>query len=73
MSIFSLIHLANPGEFSHFGDWLPIGTLLDNLGSPHRSKNINIVDASILPTIPLGLTIFIFRANSRRIVKESFR
>jgi hypothetical protein len=71
--IFSLIRLANPGEGSHFGGWLPMGTLSDNLGRPHRSKNIHIVDASILPTIPPGPITFTLMANSRRIVEESLR
>jgi len=50
-----------------------MGSLSDNLGRPRRSKNIHIVDASILPTIPPGPITFTLMANSRRIVEESLR
>jgi len=69
----SLVRYANPGEGSHFGGWLPMGTLSDNLGRPNGSKNVHIVDASILPSIPPGPITFTLMANSRRIVEESLR
>ena len=71
--IIALIRFANPGEGSHFGGWLPMGSLSDDLGRPNGSKNIHIVDASILPTIPPGPITFTLMANSRRIVEESLR
>jgi choline dehydrogenase-like flavoprotein len=66
-----LTQIALPGEGVHSGAWLPMGQKSDLLGRPFSSKNIHVVDSSILPSIAPGPITFTVMANAMRIARES--
>lgn len=68
-----LTQIAVPGEGVHFGSWLPMGDKSDLLGRPIGSKNVHVVDSSVLPTIAPGPITFTVMANARRIAEESVK
>lgn len=68
-----LTQIAVPGEGAHFGSWLPMGDKSDLLGRPIGSKNVHVVDSSVLPTIAPGPITFTVMANARRIAEESVK
>jgi choline dehydrogenase-like flavoprotein len=68
-----LTQIAQPGEGVHFGGWLPMGDKTDLLGRPSTSRNIHVVDSSILPSIAPGPITFTVMANAMRIARESVK
>ena len=68
-----LTQTALPGEGVHFGSWLPMGDKSDMLGRPIGSRNIHVVDSSVLPTIAPGPITFTVMANAMRIAKEAVK
>ena len=68
-----LTQIAVPGEGVHFGSWLPMGDKSDLLGRPIGSKNIHVVDSSVLPTIAPGPITFTVMANAMRIAEEAVK
>jgi choline dehydrogenase-like flavoprotein len=68
-----LTQIAVPGEGVHFGSWIPMGDKSDLLGRPIGSKNIHVVDSSVLPTIAPGPITFTVMANAMRIAEEAVR
>ena len=60
-----------PGTGVHYGGWLPMGVDCDLLGRPSKSKNIHVVDSSILPSIPAGPITFTIMANALRITSSA--
>ena len=70
----SVIRLR-PGSSIHYGATMPMSMSpstynTDILGRPLRHKNVHIVDASILPTIPGTPTTWLTIANAIRIVSH---
>jgi choline dehydrogenase-like flavoprotein len=68
-----LTQIAVPGEGVHFGSWMPMGDKSDLLGRPIGSKNIHVVDSSVLPTIAPGPITFTVMANAMRIAEGAVR
>lgn len=67
-----LLQYGQPGQGSHIGGFLPMqkhpnGLGSDLLGRPLFFKNLHIIDASILPTIPAQTITFTVMANAHRI------
>jgi choline dehydrogenase-like flavoprotein len=65
--------IAPPGEGVHFGAWLPMGEKTDLLGRPLNTKNIHVIDSSILPSIAPGPITYTIMANAMRIARESVK
>jgi choline dehydrogenase-like flavoprotein len=59
-----------PGSGVHYGGWLEMGVRSDLLGRPFGTKNIHVVDSSVLPTIPAGPITFSIMANALRITSS---
>ena len=68
-----LAQIAVPGEGVHFGSSIPMGNNSDLLGRPVGSKNIHVVDSSVLPSIAPGPMTFTVMANAMRIAEESVK
>ena len=68
-----LAQIAVPGEGVHFGSSIPMGNNSDLLGRPVGSKNIHVVDSSVLPSIAPGPITFTVMANAMRIAEESVK
>lgn len=68
-----LTQIAVPGEGVHFGSWLPMGDKSDLLGRPAGTRNIHVVDSSVLPTIAPGPITFTVMANAMRIAEEAVK
>lgn len=65
-----LTKFAMPGEGVHFGAWLPMGVKSDLQGRPIGSKNVHVIDSSILPSIAPGPITFTVMGNAMRIIEE---
>ncbi len=64
------------GRSQHFGGTLPMKTKpglyeTDEFGRPYGTKNVHVVDTSVLTSVPGTPTTYIVMANSVRIVQES--
>lgn len=68
-----LVQIALPGEGVHFGSWLPMAVGSDLLGRPNGSRNVHVVDASVLPSIAPGPITYTVMANAMRIAEEAVR
>ena len=66
-----LTKFAMPGEGVHSGGWLPMGLKSDLQGRPIGSKNVHVIDSSVLPSIAPGPITFTVMANAMRIVEEA--
>jgi hypothetical protein len=66
-----LTKFAMPGEGVHFGGWLPMGVKSDLQGRPQGSRNVHVIDSSVLPSIAPGPITFTVMANAMRIVEEA--
>jgi len=58
-----------PGSGYHIGASLPHGELSDALGRPNGMKRIHVIDASVLPVLPLGSITPTVMANAHRIAR----
>ena len=59
-----------PGSGVHYGGWLEMGIRSDLLGRPLGTRNIHVVDSSVIPTIPAGPITFSIMANALRITSS---
>jgi hypothetical protein len=62
-----------PGTGYHFGSSFPHGKLTDSLGRLEQSKNLFIVDSSVLPSLEVGSITPTVMANAARIARESLQ
>ncbi len=66
------------GHSQHFGSSLPMSSksslnATDMLGRPYKSRNVHVIDTSILPTIPATPTTIVAMANAIRICRSIIR
>jgi len=58
-----------PGSGYHIGSSLPHGELSDAFGRPNGIERIHVIDASVLPVLPLGSITPTVMANAHRIAR----
>jgi len=73
--ILPMLQIALPGRGFHTGGSIPMrknpGALeTDTLGRPQGFRNLHVVDASVLPSIPSTTITFSVMANAHRIASE---
>jgi hypothetical protein len=65
-----LTRFSNPGTGYHIGASMSHGMLTNELGVPVGSKNIHIVDASVLPNVCIGSITPTVMSNATRIARS---
>jgi hypothetical protein len=65
-----LTRFSNPGTGYHIGASMSHGMLTNELGVPVGSKNIHIVDASVLPNVCIGSITPTVMCNATRIARS---
>ena len=63
--------VGSPGSGFHIGASLPHGELSDAFGRPNGMERVHIIDASVLPTLPLGSITPSVMANAHRIARTT--
>jgi choline dehydrogenase-like flavoprotein len=59
-----------PGKSFHIGGSLAMGHITDKLGRLAGTKNIHVIDGSILPQVPAATITFSIMANAHRIASN---